>query len=320
MVAAMVEIRPCTSEEDEQRSLEIYNAVWPRDAVTMAEVDSFKKQALAYADHLALVDGDAVGSGVAAVLPQRPDRVFTLITVLADSRRQGAGTAIYRAISRWAAERDLDAIETIVAEDDDASLAFAIRRGFAEIERNGRMVLDLTGVRPPAVDPPGGIEIRTWAERPDASRGLYEVYTEAMPDIPGQRDDEIEAYDDWLEHSMRGSGDRDDATFVALAGDEVVGFAKFSLTAAQPRVAFHDLTGVRRAWRGRGIAGALKRAQIAWAKANGFERLSTQNEMRNEPIRRLNERLGYKPEPGRIFLLGRLANGQAGSSHSRHTS
>jgi hypothetical protein len=29
--------------------------------------------------------------------------------------------------------------------------------------------------------------------------------------------------------------------------------------------------------------------------------------MRNEPIRRLNARLGYRPEPGRIFLLGPLA-------------
>jgi hypothetical protein len=28
----------------------------------------------------------------------------------------------------------------------------------------------------------------------------------------------------------------------------------------------------------------------------------TQNEMRNAPIRHLNERLGYKPAPGRIYV------------------
>ena len=48
------------------------------------------------------------------------------------------------------------------------------------------------------------------------------------------------------------------------------------------------MTGVLRAWRGRGIARALKAAEIAWAKEHGYERLETQNEERNEPIRRLN--------------------------------
>ena len=65
---------------------------------------------------------------------------------------------------------------------------------------------------------------------------------------------------------------------------------------------------MKRAWRGCGIARALKRAEIAWAKSAGYERLSTTNELRNEPIRRLNERLGYRPVPGRIFLRGPLAS------------
>jgi hypothetical protein len=56
------------------------------------------------------------------------------------------------------------------------------------------------------------------------------------------------------------------------------------------------------------VAGALKRAQIAWAKERGYEELQAQNELRNEPIRRLNERLGYRPVPGRIFLVGPLAS------------
>jgi hypothetical protein len=30
-------------------------------------------------------------------------------------------------------------------------------------------------------------------------------------------------------------------------------------------------------------------------------------EMRNEPIRRLNERLGYRPAPGRVVMRGPLA-------------
>ena len=127
-----------------------------------------------------------------------------------------------------------------------------------------------TEIAPPAVEPPDGVEIVTWAERPELARGIYEVALEALPDIPGSEDDEVEPFEDWLAHDMQGSGDRPEATFVAVAGEEVVGWAKFSLTAAQPTTAHHDLSAVKRAWRGRGIAGALKAAQINWAIANGY--------------------------------------------------
>jgi GNAT superfamily N-acetyltransferase len=136
---------------------------------------------------------------------------------------------------------------------------------------------------------------------------MYEVACEAYPDVPGEGDALMEPFEDWLAHDMQGAGDRPDATFVAVAGHEVVGYAKFSLSRAQPRVAHHDMTGVKRTWRGRGVAGALKRAQIAWAKEEGFERLMTQNEVRNAPIRRLNARLGYRPAPGYVMMRGPIA-------------
>jgi len=47
----------------------------------------------------------------------------------------------------------------------------------------------------------------------------------------------MEPFEKWLVNDMQGSGDRPDATFLALAGDEVVGYAKFSLTEAQPKTA-----------------------------------------------------------------------------------
>jgi mycothiol synthase len=307
IVARVIEIQPCLDEAEEQASLDAYNAVWPQAAVTLDDVHSFKSSMRENVDYLARIDGTIAASAVAAIRPQRTDRVFTLVTVLAEHRRRGVGSALYDAVSRWAADRRVDALETWVEEDDPQSLGYAQRRGFEEIERNGRMVLELASVDRIDVHPPPGIEIVSWAERPELARGLYEVACETWPDIPGSEEERMEPFEDWLAHDMQGSGDRPEATFVAVAGEEVAGYAKFSLTAARPKVASHDLTGVRRAWRGRGIAGALKRAQIVWAKEQGFERLETTNEMRNEPIRRLNSRLGYRPAPGRIFLLGPLA-------------
>jgi GNAT superfamily N-acetyltransferase len=136
---------------------------------------------------------------------------------------------------------------------------------------------------------------------------MCEVAREAYPDIPGEEDAEMPAFDQWLSMDMQGSGDRPEATFVALAGDVVVGYAKLSLSRARPTVVMHDITGVKRSWRGRGIAGALKAAEIAWAKASGYERLETQNEERNEPIRRLNQRHGYVVEPGSVTVRGPIA-------------
>jgi mycothiol synthase len=296
------EIRPCADDADKIASLAIYNEIWPLDAITIVELSSFESRATAHADFL----GEG-GSAWVGLLPWRPGIAETFVTVLPSHRQQGLGTALYERISAWLAERGIDRLDSTVPEDDEESLAFALKRGFHEVERNGRMILELAGLDPPPVAAPDGIEIVTWAERPDLTRGIYEVACEAFPDVPGDRDHLMEPFEDWLEHDMKGAGDRADATFLALAGDEVVGYSKFSLSTAQPTTAHHDMTGVKRAWRQRGIAGALKRAQIGWAKEQGYERLATQNEMRNEPIRRLNECLGYQPAPGRVVMRGPLA-------------
>jgi GNAT superfamily N-acetyltransferase len=138
---------------------------------------------------------------------------------------------------------------------------------------------------------------------------MYEVDLEIHPDIPGFEDVALEPFEDWMAHNMQRPTDSPDATFNALADEGVVGFAKLSLTA--PTAAGHSMTAVKRAWRGRGIAGALKATAINWALANGYTELHTSNEERNAPINRLNARLGYRPGIGRIHLVGSILGGLA---------
>ena len=226
------------------------------------------------------------------------------IRVAPDARRRGVGSALLGVVSDWARALGYVELTGPVKEVDEGSLQWTARRGFAEVGRNSVLALDLTAIDAPAVVAPEGIEIVAWAERPDAAPGMYEVAKEAYPDVPGEEDAEMEPFEQWLSMDMQGSGDRPEATFVAVAADEVVAYAKLSLSLARPTVAMHDMTGVKRAWRGRGIAGALKAAEIAWAKDNGYVRLETQNEERNEPIRRLNQRHGYVVEPGSVTVRG----------------
>jgi GNAT superfamily N-acetyltransferase len=77
--------------------------------------------------------------------------------------------------------------------------------------------------------------------------------------------------------------------------------------------AYHDMTAVLRAWRGRGVGRALKQAAIAWARREGLESLETGNEERNAPMRALNASLGYRERPNEITFRGPLPAAKIGS-------
>jgi mycothiol synthase len=259
-----MEIRAARTDDVEQ-FVTIRNQVVPDDAIDADDVRSSIGQAVTLQLFTALESDRAVAVAAAAIFQQRA-RVHSEIWVPRDHRRRGAGSALYEEISHWAAEQGRDELEVWIRDSDPDGIQFARKRGFVEDGRELMLALDLTAIKAPAVEPPPGVEIITWAERPELSRGIYEVACEAYPDVPGNEEDEMESFEDWLAHDMQGSGDRPEATFLALAGDEVVGYSKFSLTNAQPTTAHHDLTGVKRAWRGRGVARAVKQAQIGWSK------------------------------------------------------
>ncbi|MDQ2981658.1 MAG: GNAT family N-acetyltransferase [Actinomycetota bacterium] len=91
---------------------------------------------------------------------------------------------------------------------------------------------------------------------------------------------------------LTGRSDTGDRIFVALAGGEIVGYSGL-MRHDNPGVAEDGLTVVRRDWRRRGLALALKRLELAWAAENGFREVVTWTQRGNEGMRRLNERLGY---------------------------
>jgi mycothiol synthase len=278
------------------------------DTGTGADYVDWRRQAQETVWLLASAAGRDVGAGIGIGGWHEPPGVARAdVRVVSDERGNGVGTALFERLGRWARELGYGELIGEVRERDSDGIAWTQRRGFVEVGRNSRLVLDLTTVQAPDVDPPAAIAVTTWAERPDVIEQVYAVACEAYPDVPGEEDEVIPGFEQWLSMDMQGTGDRPEATFVALAGDEVAGYAKLSLSNARPGVAMHDMTGVRRSWRGRGIAGALKRAEIAWAKRNGYTRLETMNEERNEPIRRLNERHGYAPEPGKVVVRGPIA-------------
>ena len=299
----MARIREIGADELDAFVNVLAEAMPREDTGGVAGLIDWRRQAEAMIWLLAEEDDEVVGAGYALTgWHTPPHRGIGSVLVQPGRRGHGTGDRLRAELERWAAEHGATELDAPVAEEDEASLAWAAARGYEEAGRNSRMVLDLTAIEAPAVEPPAGIEIVTWAERPDLAEGLWEVAREAGPDIPGEEETEVGELDEWLERDMRGSGDRPEAVFVAVENGEVLGYAKLSFSDETTERAFHDLTGVKRTHRGRGIAAVLKAAQIAWAKENGFHTLQTSNEVRNAPIRHLNAKHGYVLEPGTVFV------------------
>ncbi len=82
-------------------------------------------------------------------------------------------------------------------------------------------------------------------------------------------------------------------SFVALADGEIVGYSGLCRWPEDETTAEDGLTVVRRDWRRRGLATALKRAELAWAAANGIHEIVTWTQRGNDGMRAANERLGY---------------------------
>ena len=228
------------------------------------------------------------------------------LSVLPEYRGRGVGSALLEAISGVALASGKQELYGRTTADRPEVIRFLLRRGFREVERMKVVRLDLTGSVPPAVEPPPGITITSLEARPELADALYDVAVEALPDIPGDGRMDTGTREEFRARDVdRGNMPRGGyAVAVDDAGGLVVGYSNLMLVANNPGLAWHGMTAVRRAWRGRGIAGALKRATIAWGAANGLTAIETANDVANLPMRAVNRRLGYRPMPDEVYFRG----------------
>ncbi len=139
-------------------------------------------------------------------------------------------------------------------------VAFLEPRGYREVRRY--VISELQVADAPDPGPPR-FALTTFAERPELADELYQLALVAYPDQPGRSATRIGP--DWYEWGLRAHPS--DGYFVALEEGRVVGYGYLELDGEQWRNGF---MAVARDRRGRGVAGAIKRAQIAWAKERGI--------------------------------------------------
>jgi len=246
---------------------------------------------------LADLDGRVAGAGVAGRF-DLAGQGFLSPRVLGEARRRGVGTALLRELAEHVQRLGFDRAGTFV--DDPGSLAFAERFGFREVDRDVEQVRAVGDE--PRPEPAPGIEVVSLAERPELfERAYHELALEAFGDFALDRPIEILA-EDWRREWQVWP----EASFFALAEDELVGMAGLVRDDDRPERAENSLSAVRSDWRRRGIASLLKRTVLAWAAEHELREVYTWTQNGNAAMRTVNERLGYVTRSVGIRVRGPL--------------
>ena len=295
----MIEIRPAESEEDIAAFLAIRAAVDPDFPMTRQAFDA-ERATPGRLDVVALAGGEHAGG--AYVERQYGDAESTTaavsVRVLEPFRRRGIGTRLLEHVAEHARASGAQELFAAARSEATSLLGFYAARGFTEVGRMQEVELSPTAVDV-EVGGPAGIEILSLGDRADLERGMYDVAKQAEADVHATRPAAVRSFASWRRRSLGPLAMRE-LSFAALEDGEVVGYAILGRAGAGDVT--HWFTGVRRDRRGRGIATALKQAQIVGARAAGIETLRTQNDLGNAAMRRVNEKLGYRPRTEFVYL------------------
>jgi GNAT superfamily N-acetyltransferase len=276
-------IRRASTRGDLEVCAAIYNAVVPDEPLSVDDLAPDGAYLIDDAGGYALVKRSSL-----------PGSAFAMVRVRPDARRRGIGSALLAAAADEARALELGSLWGRVAPDDEESLGFVRRRGFEEF---GRDVMLVRALEADEGDVPAGI-VELGDEHREAA---YAVAVECTPDMAIDPPPRTRPYDEWEREELQGA-----AAFVALDDGRVVGYATLQELKAQPHRLEHGMTAVLRSHRGRGIAQALKRAEIAWAARRGYRELVTYTQERNAPMRAVNLKLGYAERPASIQVRAPL--------------
>ena len=201
-------------------------------------------------------------------------------------------------------------------DNDPGSLRFAERYGFQKRRHifESRLTLAtfdtgrFAGARERAEA--SGVRFFSLADLGDseeAQRRLHAINAAWSHDVPG-REGDFMPFEQFRKTVCSASWYRPDGQIVAAAGDTWVGMAAVGYF-ANTNSMYNMFTGVDPAWRGRGIALALKLLAIDCARRYGADYITTNNDSENAPMLAVNRKLGYQPEPGFYQMLRQPAFG-----------
>jgi mycothiol synthase len=243
-----------------------------------------------------------------------PHKFSVGVNVRPEFEGRGIGTALHARV--LAALEPLDALQvrTATREDRPHALRFLQNRGYEESMREWEsrqdvQTFDFTpyeGYEEKLRE--HGIAIRTLRELetdPDRNRKLHALRNVLGQDVPAPDPPTPVEFDSWIERTLNSPKLLPDGWFVAVHGDEYVGYSNLRSTSTGDFLDV-DLTGVRREYRRQGIALGLKLRATRFARELGVPQVRTWNESNNAGMLAINIRLGFVRQPAWVEFVKHL--------------
>ena len=225
--------------------------------------------------------------------------VGTLDVIVAPGhQRQGIGARLVTLGLQRLDGLDGIGIHTVRGSSTDSPgpRALAARFGFVEGHASSTSAVDPRTVEPLPV--PEGVTLRSFGEIGDP-RPLYELDLEVSRDIPGDENFDSMTLEQWSANFWHNVFADDDASLAAYVDGELAAVTMLRMDRPSHR-AQNNLTGTRRAYRGRGLARLLKTHSLHRAAHAGATVAFTDNDETNAAMLAVNRGLGYRHSSRRI--------------------
>jgi GNAT superfamily N-acetyltransferase len=298
------------TDDDYARLVAIDQQAWPGEPVSLEGLqfdDEEWDEAFFFKRVMVEVAGEVVAYAQYCETPwaYEPHKYFIKIMVAPAWQRRGIGSAVYAQIEAELKQRGARLLTATTREDQPHAARFVTVRGFVQQIRELESRLDVPAFDATAfVDDcervvQSGIRIASmrslqaedarWLER------WWALKETLLQDVPTSEAFTPESLADFATSIHSPQVDLD-ATFAAIdtATGEWVGLSSVVVYPETPAVTYVGLTGVRRAYRRRGIALALKVHTIRFAQRRGAQVIVGENE-ENNPMYALNLKLGFRP-------------------------